>query len=94
MDASDQENFWTPDDARSLLSFLNSYTGKKLKIRLTNFTTKMAIAAVQNPNCSPYMNGQASGVAACVAAIEAHTPQQREENESSETLDAMEAARV
>lgn len=82
---SDEKEFWTDEDALATARFFNSFTGRKLSMRLTNYVTKMALAAVQNPQCSPYMNGQASGVSACIAAISAHCPQeQAEEQEQTE----------
>lgn len=89
VEAADAADFWTEQDARATASFFSSYTGQKLSHRLTNFTTKMALAAVQNQ--SPYMNGQASGVGACIAAIEAHYPQPKEEQEPETTFEAVTA---
>jgi hypothetical protein len=80
---ADSEEFWTTEDAKALRHFMTSYVGQKLKVRLTNYMTKMANAAVQNAACSPYHNGQASGVAACVAAIDAHLPLEAEQPEAA-----------
>lgn len=90
VEAADKEE-WTEDNAKQTQRFFMSYTGRKLSARLINFAIKSSLAAVGNPNVSPYQNGQASGISATIAAIEAHYPQEQEQEAESTELDAMEA---
>ncbi len=73
---SDEQDFWTDEDARNAKLFFEAGSGKKLGIRLSNFAIKMALAAVQDSTGTK--NGDARGVTACIAAIELHYPQQEE----------------
>jgi hypothetical protein len=85
---SDSDSFWTEEDARNTKLFFESVTGKKLGMRLSNFAIKMALAACQDSGAK---NGDARGVTACIAAIEAHYPQIEEQPQAATTeLDQME----
>jgi hypothetical protein len=83
---SEKEGFWTKENALETERFFNSETGRKLGIRLTNFNAKIAQAAVQNPNGTQWLNGQASGVTVCIAAIEAHYPQRDQEEQEESAI--------
>ena len=85
---SDAQDFWTDDDARNTKLFFESVSGKKLGMRLSNFAIKMALAACQDS--TGIKNGDARGVTACIAAIEAHYPQETEQAEVRTELDQME----
>jgi hypothetical protein len=85
VEAADAEDYWTVDDARAMASFFNSPAGQKLRTRLMNWSLRMALAAVRNKDSSPYMNGQASGVDATIAAIDAHLPIQLAEQDEEQT---------
>lgn len=91
---SDAPDFWGAEDAEETARFFNSRAGRKLSVRLRNYAIKLAEAAVQNPVCSPYQNGQASGARLTFAAIEAHYPQEKEEPEQETALEQLEAAAI
>ena len=91
VEEADEASYWTHEDAQALESFFQSRAGRKLKIRLMNYVIKMALVSIRNPAATPYQNGQASGVSATIAAIEAHMPlvqpeQAEEEAELEEQL--------
>lgn len=92
IEEADGESFWTPADEQALANFFNSYTGNKLKARLTNYAIKVACAAVKHPGSSPYENGVAAGVPMTIAAIESHFPQAQptgEEQMAEEQIEAL-----
>lgn len=91
IEEADGESFWTPADEQALANFFNSYTGNKLKARLTNFAIKKACAAVQHPGSSPYENGVAAGIPMTISAIESHFPQAQPTDGEQTTEEQIEA---
>lgn len=78
IEEADAPDFWTQADCVALQIFLQSFTGTKLRHRLTNYAVKAACNAVKNPVNSQYNNGVAAGIPMALAAIDAHLPTQIE----------------
>jgi hypothetical protein len=95
IETADAEEFWTEEDANNLARFFSGYTGKKLKIRLTNYVTKAATEAVQKQGDYAHNSGVAFGISLGVNAISEHFPLQQgvsaepEQDEAMTALDAL-----
>lgn len=74
IEEADAENFWTDDDANTLLRFFSGYTGNKLRMRLNNYANKAACNAVRQQGDYAYNAGIAAGIAMGVGAITSHFP--------------------
>lgn len=95
IEEADSGEFWTEDDANALSKFFDSYTGRKLKIRLTNYVTQAACNAVRQKGDYAHSAGIAAGIALGVGAIEEHftsgatNSTNPEQNEAETALDAL-----
>jgi hypothetical protein len=69
---ADLPDFWTPEDARSLASFFNGYTGNKLKIRLNNYAMKTAVWATEQKSNQAHSCGIAVGIADVLSTLDAY----------------------
>lgn len=69
---ADTPEFWTQEDAVSLCNFLGSTAGRKLKVRLLNYTFKCALKATASECNHAYHNGLAMGVRIGINAIQEH----------------------
>lgn len=72
IEAADAEEFWTDNDATNLSRFFDSHSGRKLKLRLSNFTIKAACDAVNRGGDYARNTGIAAGVGIGIGAIEEH----------------------
>lgn len=70
---ANEQDFWTEADAKFLTNFLQSYTGKKLQLRLTNYAFKSALSAVRQKGSEAYECGEAAGIQLGIAALQEHT---------------------
>lgn len=95
IEEADAENFWTDEDANSLLHYFSGYSGNKLRIRLNNYANKAACNAVRQQGDYAYNAGIAAGIAMGVGAITSHFPQatanssESEQTEEETALDAL-----
>lgn len=69
---AEAEDFWTPEDARSLASFFNGYTGNKLKIRLNNHALKTAQWATEQRQSLEHSCGVAVGIANVLSVLDSY----------------------
>lgn len=95
IEAADEADFWDEGNAIELARFFSTWTGKKLKMRLTNYVTKAACNAVRQTGDYAHNAGIAAGIAMGVGAIEQHFPLQQsvsadhEQDEAETALDAL-----
>lgn len=90
---ADSPEFWTEDDAKFLSNFLQSYTGKKLVLRLGHYAYKSALAAVRQKGVEAYECGEAAGIQKALTALQAHqisqVPAHRDETEIEQSGDML-----
>jgi hypothetical protein len=67
---AEQEDFWGNEDSKLLADFFAGTTGRKLKVRLTNYVCQSAITSTRKGD--KYHCGIARGVALAVNAMEQH----------------------
>lgn len=71
---ADLPGFWSEDDALATQHFLNTSTGQKLRLRLTNYVLRSAVTATQATSNVERHCGTAHGIALAVKAFENHLP--------------------
>jgi hypothetical protein len=64
---------WDEEDSKSLTHFLNTGSGKKLKVLLANASIRQNASAVQSCSDLQYRCGYASGFTGAIAALESFT---------------------
>lgn len=94
---ADGDEYWTPEDTMTLVQFLGTGTGIKLKSRLLNYTIRCSMQSTDHPNNHGYHAGLAKGVKLGVAAIQEHalsaslprnegTPDEQTDGAESDTI--------
>jgi len=84
VDAYDQEDAWTEEDARAYASFMRSATGQKLANRASNLVTKSAVNATRATHKLEHSCGWANGVAAAFTWLDGHKPREEKPEQASD----------
>jgi hypothetical protein len=71
---ADLPEFWNEEDGLALQHFLNSATGIKYRLRLTNFVLRSAVRATQDVDNPDRACGIACGIALGIKMVDNHLP--------------------